>query len=585
MSKEKNNPIKMLLQWSGSNRIFLVLSVICSFISGLCAVIPYFGVYRLMDAILKQTVNRNFILQNVLLITGFTIIRFLLFALSGVFSHKGAYGALFRVRCMVIEHMAKIPIGALNERRTGDIKTVLNEEIEKLEQFLAHNIPDLVHYLVGPLAIFVYLLTVNISLALISLLPLGFSIVIMGVMFKRTAGMMGRYSQAIANLNSVIIEYISGMKLIKAYNMGSKSFEKFSKAIKEENDVWNAMSRKMGPPYAAYVIIIECGLLLVIPLGSLLFLNGAITVSAFLLFTFVGSIYLTELRPLQELGNNFAQVFHAITKAKEILDIPAYEDGGAFPEKYDIELRNVCFAYDGENDILKNCNLKITQGEKVALVGRSGAGKSTVIQLISRSYDAQKGEVLIGGVNVKDITYNILLQNVAIVFQKTFLTNDSVLENICMGSNATLEQVRAAAREAQIDEFIMSLPDGYDTSVGGFGTRFSGGEKQRIAIARAILKNSPILILDEATSAADPENQVEIDKAIENLCKGKTVLIVAHRLGAVRMCDKVAVLENNTVTSCGSHDEVEMENAYYQKIWKDYNAARAINYERQGGAK
>lgn len=585
MSKEKNNPIKMLLQWSGSNRIFLVLSVICSFISGLCAVIPYFGVYRLMDAILKQTVNRNFILQNVLLITGFTIIRFLLFALSGVFSHKGAYGALFRVRCMVIEHMAKIPIGALNERRTGDIKTVLNEEIEKLEQFLAHNIPDLVHYLVGPLAIFVYLLTVNISLALISLLPLGFSIIIMGVMFKRTAGMMGRYSQAIANLNSVIIEYISGMKLIKAYNMGSKSFEKFSKAIKEENDVWNAMSRKMGPPYAAYVIIIECGLLLVIPLGSLLFLNGAITVSAFLLFTFVGSIYLTELRPLQELGNNFAQVFHAITKAKEILDIPAYEDGGAFPEKYDIELRNVCFAYDGENDILKNCNLKITQGEKVALVGRSGAGKSTVIQLISRSYDAQKGEVLIGGVNVKDITYNILLQNVAIVFQKTFLTNDSVLENICMGSNATLEQVRAAAREAQIDEFIMSLPDGYDTSVGGFGTRFSGGEKQRIAIARAILKNSPILILDEATSAADPENQVEIDKAIENLCKGKTVLIVAHRLGAVRMCDKVAVLENNTVTSCGSHDEVEMENAYYQKIWKDYNAARAINYERQGGAK
>lgn len=171
----------------------------------------------------------------------------------------------------------------------------------------------------------------------------------------------------------------------------------------------------------------------------------------------------------------------------------------------------------------------------MALVGRSGAGKSTVIELISRFYDVQEGEVLIGGKNVKEINYETLLQNIAIVFQKTFLTRDSVFENIRMGSNATLEEVRAAAKEAQIDDFIMSLPDGYDTKVGSFGSRFSGGEKQRIAIARAILKNAPILILDEATSAADPENQVEIDKAIENLCKGKTVIVVAHRLGALKM--------------------------------------------------
>lgn len=609
---KKENPMKTLMHWAGPNRIYLLFSVICAFFCGLCAVVPYLGVYRLINAILEQTAGKHFVFQNVLLITGFTVLRFLLFGLSGAFSHKGAYGALLRVRCMIIDHMAKVPLGALSERRTGDIKAVLNEDIEKLEQFLAHNIPDLVHYLVGPIAVFIYLMTINVPLALISILPLVFSIVIMGIMFMQTAGIMDRYSKSIAGLNSVFIEYISGMKLIKAFNMGSSSFAKFSGAIKEENDVVNMVSRKMGPPYSAYVIIIECGLLLVIPFGSLLYLHHAIAAGAFLLFTFIGSIYLTELRPLQQLGNDFAQVFHAIADAKEILDIPVYKGGGALLQAYDIELKDVTFDYktndfagerqrgsdkaagytgtrndpgnNNETAVLKNCSLKIKEGEKVALIGRSGAGKSTVIQLISRSYDVKEGCVLIGGVDVRNISYNTLLQNIAIVFQKTFLTEDSVFDNICMGGSAALPQVRAAAREAQIDDFIMSLPDGYDTKIGSFSTRFSGGEKQRIAIARAILRNAPILILDEATSAADPENQVEIDKAIENLCKGKTVLIVAHRLGAVKMCDKVAVLENGTVTSFGSHEAVLSESDYYQSAWRDYNAARAINY-KEGGIK
>ena len=193
-------------------------------------------------------------------------------------------------------------------------------------------------------------------------------------------------------------------------------------------------------------------------------------------------------------------------------------------------------------------------------------------------------EVLIGGKNVKELDYDTILKNVAIVFQKTFLTRDSVLENIRMGSSASLEEVRAAAKEAQIDDFIMSLPDGYDTKVGSFGSRFSGGEKQRIAIARAILKNAPILILDEATSASDPENQMEIDKAIQNLCKGKTVIVVAHRLSALKLCDRVAVVENHTITSVGTHEEVRRKNAYYRKAWEDYEKARNITYRLEGGA-
>ena len=347
--------------------------------------------------------------------------------------------------------------------------------------------------------------------------------------------------------------------------------------------MWNETSRRMGPPYAAFVVIIECGMLLMVPIGGMFFLKGSLTASALLLFVYVGSMYLTEIRPLQELGTNFANVLNAITKTKEILDIPIYEGGTDFPQNHDIELRNVRFSYDGKTDVLHGVNLKINDGERMALVGRSGAGKSTVIELISRFYDVQEGEVLIGGKNVKELDYDTILKNIAIVFQKTFLTRDSVLENIRMGSNATLEEVRAAAKEAQIDDFIMSLPDGYDTKVGSFGSRFSGGEKQRIAIARAILKNAPILILDEATSASDPENQMEIDKAIQNLCKGKTVIVVAHRLSALKMCNRVAVVENHTITSIGTHEEVRKNNAYYRKAWDDYETARNITYQLEGG--
>lgn len=584
MQKNKKNPILLLLAWAGREKYWMYLSVILAFLSGICIMIPYYGIYRLMDAIYSHTCTAEFVLQNAAMIAVGAGLRFILFGSSGIASHKGAYRALFKVRCMVADHMAKIPLGALDERSTGDIKTVLNEDIEKLELFLAHNVPEMVCYLIGPVVVFIYLMTVNIPLALISLVPLLLALIVIGMMFTGASGMMGRANRSVANLNSVMVEYISGMKLIKAYNMGSKSFQKFSLAVKEENDVWNEMSIKMGKFYASFIVVIECGMLLMVPIGGMFFLKRSITASIFLLFAFVGSMYLTEIRPLQELANSFAQVLTGIAKTDEILSIQTFEGGGEFPEKHDIELRNVRFSYDEKTDVLEHCNLHICDGERMALVGRSGAGKSTVIELISRFYDVQEGEVLIGGKSVKDINYETLLQNVAVVFQKTFLTRDSVLENIRMGSDASLEKVRAAAKEAQIDDFIMSLPDGYETKVGSFGTRFSGGEKQRIAIARAILKNAPILILDEATSAADPENQVKIDKAIQNLCKGKTVIIVAHRLSALKMCDRVAVVENHTITCVGSHEEVRINNEYYRQAWTDYEKARNIAYHLKGSA-
>ena len=582
MHKDQEKPVKLLLTWAGSDKWYLFASVFCAFLSGLFVIGPYVGIYHLMDAVLLGTLTRKGLTDCIVLVSVTTVFRMVLLGLSGVLSHKGAYNALFRVRCMIIEKLAKVPLGYVSERSTGEIKTVLNENIEKLELCLAHNIPELVSYLTGPVVIFLYLMTVNIPLALISLIPLLLDIPVMMAVFQKMSALLPETNESLADFNSVMVEYVRGMRLIKAYRMGSKSFKKFREAILDENRAWNKIAKKTAPLYAVFILLLESGLLLLVPLGGRLFLRGSIPASVFLLFSYIGSLYLTELLPLQQLSGNFAQAFSGMNKVKEILALPTFEGGDAFPENHDIRLKGVRFSYDGKIDVLENANLSIRDGEKIAVVGASGAGKSTVAALIARFHDVDEGEVLIGGKNVKSIRYETLLQNISLVFQKTFLTRDSVFDNIRMGKNASLTEVREAARKAQIDDFIMSLPDGYDTKVGSYGSRFSGGEKQRIAIARAILKNAPILILDEATSAADPENQMEIDKAIKNLCKGKTVIIIAHRLSVVGMCDRVLVVENHTISDIGTHDELLTRNRTYRESWESYEAARNIRYGKGG---
>lgn len=296
----------------------------------------------------------------------------------------------------------------------------------------------------------------------------------------------------------------------------------------------------------------------------------------YLLFAFVGSLYLTEIRLLQEIGTKLAEVGSGAARVQGLLDLPVFGGGRPFPPRADIELSGVHFSYDGETEVLHGVDLAVREGERLAVVGPSGAGKSTVVELISRFYDVGAGAVRIGGVDVRALDYDDLLRHVAVVFQKTFLTSGSILENIRMGSGASLEEVRAAARRACIDDFIRGLPQGYDTEMGSLGDRVSGGQRQRIAIARAILKDAPILVLDEATSAADPENQLEIDTAIRNLCEGKTVIIVAHRLGVVKTCDRVAVIEAGRLSCVGKHEEVLAQCPYYRRVWADYDRARSI---------
>ena len=530
MQKEKkSSSIRLLLQWAGKEKYWMYLAVILSFFSGICTMIPYYGIYSLMSAVYTGTCTTEFVIRDAGIIAGGIVIRFLLFGASGVASHKGAYRALLKVRCMVIDHMAKVPLGALNERSTGEIKTVLNEDIEKLELFLAHNVPELICYLIGPVVVFIYLLTVNVPLALVSLVPLILALFVMCGMFMGASSMMGRANQSVANLNSVMVEYISGMKLIKAYNMGSKSFQKFSAAVKEENDVWNEMSKRMGPFYASFIVVIECGMLLLVPLGGMFFLNGSITASVFLLFAFVGSMYLTEIRPLQEISSNMAQVLKAVTKTEEILELPIYEDGGDFPQAHDIELRNVRFSYDGKVNVLEHCNLKVKNGERMALVGRSGAGKSTVFKLLLGLYRPEAGTITIGGVDVSAISDQERRTCISCVEQHFSRVPGTVLEQITLGDRRiTAEMAENAARLAGIDGAIAKLPDGYNTVC--TEGMFSQGEWQLLSIARAAAANPAVLLLDEITANLDAATEARVLAALHRAAEGRTVISISHRV-------------------------------------------------------
>ncbi|SES17282.1 ATP-binding cassette, subfamily B [Butyrivibrio fibrisolvens] len=583
IDKKKKKGFALLMQWAGKNKNYIYLAVFLALLSSLCGIIPYFVFYKLIDFSVSGTLDIEHGLKLALGLIAFTLIRVVLNGAATLASHKGAYNTLYEVRCMVTDHMAKMPMGALNERSIGEIKCVMNESIEKLELFLAHNLPELVLYMSGPFVIFIWLLTINRGLALLSIAPLIFVVAVMILMFARFFTFMDEINASGSKLSGTVSEYVSGMRLIKAYNMSVSSFKKYAEAIEGQFSMWKAISKATGPLYAMYIVFLECGILFLVPAGGWLFVNGKITAGVLLLFAFIGTQYLMDIRPLQELSNNLSFALNGVNQVKEILDVPIFEGGREFPKEHDITLSDVSFSYDGKTEILKGVNLQIKEGEKIAVVGASGGGKSTLIQLIARFYDVTNGEVKIGGVNVKDIKYDDLLCNISVIFQSAFLTRGSVFENIAMGKKASLDEVRKAARAAQIDDFIMSLPEGYETKVGNFGGRFSGGQKQRICIARAILKNAPILILDEATSAADPENQVEIDKAIANLCNGKTVIIVAHRLGITKDCDRIAVVEKGTVTDVAPHKDLLTKNDYFRKSWEDYTAARNIKYSAKGG--
>ena len=567
------NNLKFLLKLSGQHKIKLIVSAMFSIISTTLSAIPYLLVYSIILEIFNREISYNKIKSLVFIAILFIILGVAARILSGIFSHISAFNILYKIRIDLIEHMSKLNMGFFKKNMTGKLKKIINEDVEKLENFIAHQIPDLSSAFATPLIFLGIMFYFNWRLSLVLFIPIILGILAQSGMFKNYMGKVDHFYKLVAKLNSTIMEYINAMNVMKAFNLTAKSFKDYRDNTQEYADYWIELTELAVPYYSAFLCLVDTGLLFIIPIGGIMLLNGKITISVYILFLLMSTIFLNSLRTLFELSESLSFLLKGMEKIIEIFNEKEQKSGNiSFPEHFSESLKyeNVTFAYN-KAKVINNFTLTIRAGTTTALVGPSGSGKTTIGLLAGRFWDTEEGKITIDGTNIKDISYESLMDNISFVFQDTFMLHDTIYENIIMGKNYTREEVENAAKKAQIHDFIMSLPDRYETKIGEGGIKLSGGEKQRISIARTILKNTPIVILDEVTSYSDIENEAKIQSALKTLLKGKTALIIAHRLYTIKNADNIVFMKKGQITEQDTHEELLRNRADYWHLWSLYN--------------
>jgi ATP-binding cassette subfamily B protein len=457
----------------------------------------------------------------------------------------------------------------------------MNEHVEKIELSIAHHLPDVTAGIAVPIftAIFLFILDWRMALAMLAVIPVAMAAMSMG--YRDFQPMMKGYYDAMEKFNSAIIEYIQGMAVIKAFNQTVESFRKYKDSIEEYNDYMLKWAKRWIPPQTIYSAVIAANLVVILPVGAWLYISGSLSMPTLILFLILGIGFSTPLVKLMDVFNMSAEVLEGIKRIDGILtENPLKEpEVEKKPSNFEIKFQGVHFGYDG-TEVLHDINFVVPENTVTALVGPSGAGKTTIARLIPRFWDVNKGEIFIGGINIKDINTEGLMSLAAFVFQDVILFNDTVYENIRMGrEDVSEEDVINAAKMAHCHEFISAMPDGYQTIIGERGTKLSGGEKQRISIARAILKDAPIVILDEATAFVDPENEELIQDAIGNLAQGKTLVVIAHRLSTITEANQIIVLDEGKMVEKGAHEELIQAKNLYSRMWDAHVTAQGWKFE------
>ena len=573
------NNLKFLLKLSGQHKIKLIIAALFSIISTTLSAIPYILVYRIILELFNDKIDYRNIQSLVFKAIFFIILGVAARILSGIFSHISAFNILYKIRIDLIEHMSGLNMGFFKKSMTGKLKKIINEDVEKLENFIAHQIPDLSSAFVTPLIFFGIMLYFNWKLSLVLFIPVFLGILAQSGMFKNYMGKVDHFYKLVAKLNSTIMEYINAMNVMKAFNLTAKSFKDYRDNTQEYADYWVELTELAVPYYSAFLCLVDTGMLFIIPIGGIILLNSRITVPVYILFLLMSTIFLNSLKSLFELSQNLSFLLKGMEKIIEIFDEKEQTSGNIeFPQNFSqgLKYENITFAYN-KAKVINDFTLNIRAGTTTALVGPSGSGKTTIGLLAGRFWDTDEGKITIDGINIKDISYESLMDNVSFVFQDTFMLHDTIYENILMGKNYTRDEVENAAKKAQIHDFIMSLPDKYETKIGEGGIKLSGGEKQRISIARAILKNTPIVILDEVTSYSDIENEAKIQSALKTLLKGKTALIIAHRLYTIKNADNIVFMNKGKIMEQGTHDELLKNRADYWHLWSLYNEEKQEN--------
>lgn len=573
MKSKKNSWTKSLFAYAEGEQKRLILSVLLSIFSVMLGLLPFYCMYEIICLFVAGTATKAAVIKWCLLALGIYAGKIVTFSLSTGTSHSMAYHILEGLRLRLADRFLHAPLGNVQNRSIGEIKNMVVDKIENLEPPLAHMIPEGAGHIVLPVVSILALAVLDWRLALASLVTFPISFLCMGLTFQISGENFKKFDQSSNYMNSTIVEYIEGIEVIKAFGRAGVSYEKYAGAI---HNFCTFVVKWLSSTFVTMKLsfaLFPSTLIGTLPVALALANNGTISAPQAALAVMLSISMVGSLAKLEVFSENMRQVKCTVESLEEFLEMPELPEPEQRAELNgtDVVLQDVHFSYTGEQaeEVLHGINLALPAGSFTALVGPSGGGKSTVAKLIARFWDVTSGSITIGGVPIQEMPLSQLSELVSFVTQDNFLFRCSLLENIRLGNpNASDEAVKAAARAAQCEEFIQKLPQGYDTPAGEAGKRLSGGEKQRIAIARMMLKNAPIVILDEATAFTDPENENKIQQSIAALTKGKTLLVIAHRLSTIKDADHIVVLKNGAILAEGNQEELLADCPLYYDMWQ-----------------
>ncbi len=589
MKKQSN--LQRLLGYAGRHRYLTFASWVLSAVSALLALVPYWYIWRIIREVLEAAPDfgrAQGLVHNGWMAVLFAVIAVLVYIAGLMCSHLGAFRIATNLRLAVLEHIVRLPLGAAEAFGSGRLRKIVNESSAATETYLAHQLPDRAGAIATPCGLLVLLFVFDWRLGLLSLAPvlLGF-LIMMTMTGSRMQQKMKEYQNALDDMSNEAVEYVRGIPVVKTFGQTIFSFRKFKGSIDRYQEWVIAYTKELRAPMMFYTAAIN-GVFVFLTAGGILLTGGGVSpefllnLLFYIIITPVISVTLTRIMFQSE---NAMIVDDALQRIDSVLNLKPLEEteNPRHPENGTVELSHIRFSYDGEKDVLKDISLTIPAGQKVAFVGPSGGGKTTLANVISRFFDPQSGSVRIGGVDVKDISKEELMNTVSFVFQNSRLIKASILENVRMGRpDASREEVLAALENAQCADILEKLPDGVDTVVGAKGVYLSGGEQQRIAIARVMLKDAPVLILDEATAFADPDNEVRVQAAFSRLSRGKTVIMIAHRLTTVADVDRIYVIKDGAIEESGTSRELLERGGLFSKMWNDYQTSVQWKVAKEG---
>ncbi|MBC5742352.1 ABC transporter ATP-binding protein [Lachnospiraceae bacterium MD308] len=581
MKKESN--LKRLLRYAGGYKYLTIASWILSALSALVALLPFVYIWKVIKEVLDAAPEYGDVQDlshNGWMAVVFAVAAILIYIVALMCSHLAAFRVQANMRTKAMHHIVTLPMGFMDGIGSGKVRKIIYESSAATETYLAHQLPDKANALATPVGLIVLLLVFDWRLGLLSLLPVAAAFVIMSVMTgKRMAEKMEEYNNALGQMAGEAVEYVRGISVVKTFGQSVFSFRRFKEAIDNYEKWVLAYTKDLRFPMMCYTTLVN-GIFAVLVAAALVMTSGGVT-NGFLLnlmyYIIITPIITLTLTKIMYASENKLIVADAMTRIDSILEMePLPEtDHPKHPKDNSVELSRVSFRYKAaERNALENISLTIRSGEHVAFVGQSGGGKTTLASIVARFWDVESGSVKIGGVNVKDIPKEKLMDTVSFVFQDSRLLKTSILENVRMAKpDASREEILKALHDAQCDDILEKLPQGVDTVVGAKGVYLSGGERQRISIARVMLKNAPILILDEATAFADPDNEAKVQAAFSVLAKGKTVLMIAHRLSTVTGADRIVVIKDGKIEDTGTHGQLKDKDGLYTEMWRQYNKA------------